>query len=105
MWHYLLLANQATHWFNASPRVVNEYRARYGDDFCICLWRNGPDDDAYVLPFERLISLFTEGNLVGGSGNHLRWHGGVRDSHLTLRGTEKVLYVADCYNAFNLLQL
>jgi hypothetical protein len=47
--HYLLLANQANHWFNVYPGVLNDYRARYGDEFCVVLWRGGNRDDAYVL--------------------------------------------------------
>ena len=102
--HYLLLANQVTHWFNASPNVIKDYRSRFGEDFCVVLWRDGPDDDAYVIPFDRLRSLFSEENLVGGGGDHLRWHGGIRGNHLSLRGTEESVYAADCYNAFPLLR-
>ncbi len=102
--HYLLLANQVAHWFNAAPNVLKDYRARFGEDFCIVLWRNGNDDDAYVLPFQRIKSLFTDKNLVAGTGNNLRWHGGVKDSYLSLRGTDDSVCVADCYNAFHLLQ-
>ena len=100
--HYLLLANQVTHWFNAAPNVMQDYRARFGDDCCV-LWRDGPEDDAYVIPFKRLRSLFTEKNLVRGSGEHLRWHGGIRGNDLSLRSTEETVHVADCYNAFELL--
>jgi hypothetical protein len=102
--HYLLLANQVTHWFNASPNVIAEYRAQYGDDFCVVLWRNGSDNDAYVIPFQTVKSLFSNKNLVGGTGAHRRWHGGIKGSHLSLRGTDESVYVADCYNAFDLLQ-
>ena len=102
--HYLLLANQVTHWFNAAPNVIKDYRARYGDDFCIVLWRDGRDDDAYVIPFQRTKSLFTDQNLVGGTGDYLRWHGGIKGTHLSLRGTEDSVYVGDCYNAFHFLQ-
>jgi hypothetical protein len=62
--HYLLLANQTGHWFNASPSVIKDYQAAYCDDFCLVLYRDGPNDDAYVLPFRRLKSLLIEANVV-----------------------------------------
>lgn len=57
--HYLLLANQAGHWFNASPNVVEDHKRAYGTDFCLILYRSGPSDDAYVMPFRLINSLFT----------------------------------------------
>jgi hypothetical protein len=101
--HYLLLANQVTHWFNASPNVVNKYRAEFGDDFCAVLWRDGAKDDAYVIPFNRLSSVLTAQNLVGGTGGYRRWHGGIKDGRLSLRDCDESIYVADCHNAFQLL--
>src|SRR5690349_17025713 len=83
--HYLLLANQVSHWFNASPNVIDKHRKQYGDDFCVVLWRNGADNDTYVIPFQKLTSLFSTKNLVAGSGGRLRWHGGVNSSQLSLR--------------------
>ncbi len=102
--HYLLLANQATHWFNASPSTLAKYQQRYGDSFCLVLWRDGPEDDAYVIPFERIAPLLTTQNLVRGSGDHPRWHGGIKSGRLTLRGTSNSVPVTDCHNAFHLLR-
>ena len=102
--HYLLLANQAAHWFNASPNVIRHYQTFFRDDFCVVLWRDGQIDDAYVMPFERLKHLFIWENLQGGTGARQRWHGSVQGSQLSLRGTDKVLRVADCFNNFTLLQ-
>ncbi len=101
--HYLLLANQVTHWFNASPVVLAKYRRLHGNGFCLVLWRSGPDDDAYVIPFERIAHLLTKENLIRGSANYRRWHGGIRSGRFTLRGTSESAYVADCHNAFHLL--
>lgn len=104
--HYLLLANQANHWFNAYPGVVNDYRARYGDDFCLVLWRSGPKDDAYVLPYSKLKNLFVDKNLVSGPKKTLRWHGQVKDGHLALMGGRgKPVSVDGCHNAFDLLNI
>src|SRR5690349_9260656 len=101
--HYLLLANQVTHWFNARPNVVDKYKAQFGSDFCLVLWRDGPEDDAYVIPIARLDPLFTKGNLVSGTGG-LRWHGGIIDDRLSLRDCDESIADADCYNAFHRLK-
>src|SRR5439155_19113606 len=73
--HYLLLANQADHWFNASPGRVKDFQAKHGDDFCLVLYRDGPNNDVYVIPYRRLKGIFTEENLVPGPKGTLRWHG------------------------------
>jgi hypothetical protein len=101
--HYLLLANQAGHWFNASPNRVKEYQAAYGDNFCLVLYRDGPNDDAYVISFRALKSLFVEENLVPGPKDALRWHGSIRAGQLELRGVSETVSVEQCHNAFNLL--
>lgn len=101
--HYLLLANQAGHWFSASPNVVKDYQAAYGDNFCLVLYRNGSNDDAYVVPFRRLKALFLEENLVPGPKGTLRWHGSIRGGQLELRGVHETVPVTQCYNAFDLL--
>lgn len=102
--HYLLLANQADYWFNASPNRMNEYRANYGEAFCLVLWRGGPSDDTYVLPYAKIKLLFNDQNLVGNQSGGTRWHGSIRDGYLTLRGASELLPVFECYNAFNFLQ-
>ncbi len=102
--HYLLLANQQGHWFNAAPNAVRKYQAKYKDDFCIVLYRSGPSDDAYVLPFRRVKSLFIEDNLTLGSNNWLRWHGSIRNGYLNIRGAKEAISVGQCYNAFELLK-
>lgn len=101
--HYLLRANQAHHWFNAYPRPLETKRNRFGDDFCLVLWREGIGDDAYVIPYTRLKSLFIGRNLVHGTGRTLRWHGDIPDGQLRLRTTDDNVSVSDCYNAFDRL--
>lgn len=102
--HYLLMANAASHWFNAAPNVVAEYRAKFDERFCVVLWRSGRDDDAYVLPFPRIKSLFVEANLLIGKENRSRWHGGVVDGLLSLRGNGHSTKVGDLHNAFAFLE-
>src|SRR5205085_6545647 len=100
----LLLANQQRHWFNAAPNVVRQYQAKYKDDFCIILYRSGLTDDTYILPFREVKSLFTEDNLVCGSGNNLRWHGSIRKGHLDIRKANTNPSVTTYHNAFELLR-
>ncbi len=102
--HYLLLANQKHHWFNAYPRRVKTHRAKYGDSFCVVLWRSGDGDDAYVIPFAKLKELFVDKNLVSGPRKTLRWHGIVRNDQLILLGQRgRPAKVEGCHNAFHLL--
>jgi hypothetical protein len=104
--HYLLLANKGHHWFNAYPGVIADYRSRYGDDFCLVLWRSGPRDDAYVVPYAQLKRLFVESNLVGGPKKTLRWHGTVKNDYLALLGRRgEPVPVRGLHNAFALLAI
>ncbi len=104
--HYLLLANQEWHWFNASPGPINRYQLKCGDNFCLVLYRNKDQtaNDAYVIPFRSLKQLFTERNLVPGSNDSLRWHGTIKDGYLNLKGgIGETIAVAPFHNAFDLL--
>jgi hypothetical protein len=104
--HYLLLANKGPHWFNAYPGVVADYHARYGDEFCLVLWRSGGKDDAYVIPYGKLKGLFIESNLVGGPKKTLRWHGTVKGGYLSLLGRRgEPVAVNGLHNAFELLAI
>jgi hypothetical protein len=104
--HYLLLANKGKHWFNAYPGKIADYRARYGDDFCMVLWRSGRRDDAYVIPFVHLKSLFVDANLVGGPKKTLRWHGEVNNGELRLLGGRgEPVGVNGLHNSFHLLAI
>ena len=103
--HYVLLANQAEHWFNASPTVMKKYIAQYVDDFCLILYRNDPNDDAFIMPFGLIKSVFTEENLAVASTSPVgRWHGSVKVDYLSIRGADDLILVAQCYNAIDLLE-
>jgi hypothetical protein len=102
--HYLLKANQKDHWFNASPNVVRNYQARHGDDFCLILYRTGLNNDAYVVPFQKVKSLFTKKNLVTGPNGILRWHGDIKEGRLGLRSSHETVSVNEFYNGFRLLE-
>jgi hypothetical protein len=84
--------------------VVKEYQAAYGNNFCLVLYRDGTNDDAYVIPFRRLTSLFVEKNLVAGAKGTLRWHGSVKGGQPELRGIDETVPVTQCYNTFSLLE-
>lgn len=102
--HYLLLANQAGHWFNISPNRLNEYKERYIDDFCIILYRSGSHDDAYVMPFKAIKRLFSERSLMIASGGSSRWVGSIRNDQLNIRREDSTVLVSQYYNEFELLK-
>jgi hypothetical protein len=101
--HYVLLANVSDYWFNASADRLREYRRLYGDDFCLVIYRSGPQDDAYVMPFEQIASLFTERSLQSSNGSSQRWIGSMDDGYLRVRGNDEVVRVEQYHNAFHLL--
>jgi hypothetical protein len=101
--HYLLLANQTDHWFNAYPNRVSAYRADYGDDFCLVLWRDTAKDDAYVLPYGAIKHLLVASNLDTAGKGSPRWIGRVQRDVLKI-GKSKGLSVETYHNAFDLLE-
>lgn len=102
--HYTLMANIKDHRFNAWPNPLREYRQRCDDDFCLVVFRTGPKDDAYVMPFTRIEPLFTEQGLEPSSGSAGRWIGSIRNGYLTVDGSDESVSVAEYHNAFHLLQ-
>lgn len=101
--HYTLLANQAGHWFNVSPSRLEEYIHRHGDDFCVVLFRDGPDDDYYVLPYSAIKPLLEPDSLMPSGINTERWVGSIRNGMLDIRRTDRTLNVERYHNAFDLL--
>jgi hypothetical protein len=101
--HYVLLTNQEDYWFNVWPSVLERYQEQYGDDFCVVLYRGGPENDAYVMPFARIKHLFAQYNLSPSSGNTLRWIGSIRNGELHVRRIGEIVLVSEYHNAFHLL--
>jgi len=66
---------------------MKKYIAQYVDDFCLILYRNDPNDDAFIMPFGLIKSVFTEENLAVASTSPVgRWHGSVKVDYLSIRG-------------------
>ena len=101
--HYVLLANQAGHWFNAYPNVLERYERRFGDDFCVVLYKDGPADNAYVLPYSAIKHILTDDNLMPSGENSFRWVGSIRYGRLDMRKINKTVPVQQYHNAFDLL--
>jgi hypothetical protein len=96
--HYVLRANSDNYWFNLSPNVVNRLKSQFGSRFCIVLFRDGPDDDAYIVPFRRIQHLLTQESLMSSGTDFGRWMGSIRDGELDIRRTDQIVNVADCHN-------
>lgn len=101
--HYLLLTNAEQYWFNASPGRLQDYRQQYGDDFCLVLYRYGPDNDCYIIPFKALKQLLISEYLVPVKTSQ-RWHGSIKEDILRIRTADHTVNVSQYYNAIQLLQ-
>lgn len=77
--HYIRKADGANHWFDFRPGVLERYRRRNGDDFCLIVFRS-ETEDAYILPYASVKSIFSNRYLDGRG----RWHGKIIDGVLHL---------------------
>ena len=98
-YHYILKAASGDYWFAARPSKINEYNAKFGDNFCIVLYGSDEIDDCYVLPFIYIKNLFKNEFLYDGT----RWMGSISENLLRIRNSGTTLSVTSCYNAFELL--
>jgi hypothetical protein len=94
--HYIRRANTEFFWFDFHYEKLKLYQRKYGDDFCLVLFR---EDDAYVLPYRKIATLFTE-EMLDDRG---RWIGNVRDGRIYLYPGRRSLSVSNYYNAYHLL--
>ncbi len=103
--HYPLKGNKIDFFFNAWPRNIYRYRAKFGDNFCLILHHGNLDADAYVIPFSVIKELFVESNLVPWKNSTMRWLGSIRNGRLHLRTAsgDKSVQISKYYNAFTLL--
>jgi Endonuclease NucS C-terminal domain len=97
--HYVRKATAENHWFDFMSSRVRDYRARFGDQFCLVV--NGSDtrEDAYIIPYTVARDVFTDAALDGRG----RWVGTIVGNTLTLAPTGNTLNVSAFHNAFKLL--
>ena len=96
--HYVRKAGAGDYWFSVYYNRVRRYQNDYGDDFCLVLYGSDSVDDAYVIPFRVVASLFTPSSLYPDD----RWIGSIKSDSLDIRNAGSVS-VAPYYNAFHLL--
>lgn len=104
--HYLLKTSRSDFWFNATPSRMRELANEHGDDFCVVVWRDGEDNDAYVMPYGEVKGEFVEDRLVEHRGKkQSRWLGSIPKGKLTLRGSSIAADVSRFHNAFSPLSI
>jgi hypothetical protein len=97
--HYLRRAGTEKYWFDFMHGKMESYRKKYGDDFCLVIYRPGDRDDAYIFPYSRVKHLFRDEYL----DNRNRWVGVINKKGLSVRGSEEPLSVSKYFNAFEML--
>ena len=98
--HYIRKAGTEEYWFDFSANVLRDYIARFGNDFCMVLYGSEKHDDAYVLPFRAVRTLFTTARM---HPRRARWVGTIKNNRIQLSPSAASLSVSPYYNAFNLL--
>ena len=96
--HYVLKSNSRNYWFGLSYNEVMAYKDKFGGNFCIIIYRSGPDDDAYVVPFPSIEPLLRK-EYLGKSG---RWHGRI-DNRIQINREGLSIPSAEYHNAFSFL--
>ncbi len=96
--HYIRKAGTQEYWFDFSANKLNTYKSRFGLSFCMVLYGSDTEEDAYILPYSEVASLFTEDVL----DHRARWIGNIRNNILRL-SSGKSLSISAYYNAFDLL--
>jgi len=98
-YHYILKAASGDYWFAARPSKINEYLAKFQDNFCIVLYGSDDIDDCYIFPFRYIKNLFDNEFLYDGT----RWMGSISNNLLRIRNSKTSISVSGYYNAIDLL--
>ncbi len=91
--HYIRKAGTQEYWFDFSANKLNTYKSRFGLSFCMVLYGSDTEEDAYILPYSEVASLFTEDVL----DHRARWIGNIRNNILRL-SSGKSLSISAYYN-------
>ncbi len=98
--HYILKADADNKfWFNVAYRKLEQYKAKFGNDFCIVLFGSVIRDDAYVMPFARIKELFRLDEVDGS-----RWVGDIDNGILSVRTSPLTMAVTEFHNAYHQLK-
>lgn len=97
--HYIRKAGTTDYWFDFTQGRLDEYRAQFGDDFCLVLYGSETEDDAYVLPYLHVKHLFRDEYL----DDRRRWIGSISNNMLLVRHNNQSMSISAYYNAFEYL--
>jgi hypothetical protein len=61
--HYIVKAGVDDYWFNFARRKLQTYIGHFEDRFCMVVNHSDAVDDAYIMPYGEVKTLFTEKNL------------------------------------------
>jgi hypothetical protein len=96
--HYIRKAGAENYWFDFSYNKLEEYRSKFGNQFCLIIFGSEIGDDAYIMPYYSVRDLFNNDLL----DNRQRWIGSIRNDIICLpRGNS--MSVSGFYNRFDLL--
>jgi hypothetical protein len=99
--HYVRKASTKDYWFDFTANRVKSYQQQYGSDFCLIIYGSALSDDAYIMPYNNVSSLFSD-RFLDARG---RWIGNIRNNIIVLTPGGRSLSVSAYYNAFHLLDV
>ena len=99
--HYVRKANASHYWFDFKYNKLQSYQKKFGEQFCLILYRSGPENDAYIIPFSLIKHLLTTGSLIDQS----RWMGSISDGYIHIRKSNQSISAKTFYNNFKLLDI
>ncbi|MHC1698830.1 MAG: hypothetical protein AB9919_12370 [Geobacteraceae bacterium] len=97
--HYIRKAGAWNFWFDFTRSKVEDYRRRFGTDFCLVVNNSDSEDRAYIIPFVEVIEYFNELNL---ERDGRRWVGTIIMNRLKLGPAEVSIPVGRYFNRFDL---
>lgn len=98
--HYVRRARESDFWFDFTCSKVEQYRSRFGTDFCMVIYSDGDFDNAYIMPYREISAFFSEEQV---DPKRNRWTGEIRDNVMRLRPGNATVSVSAYYNAFHYL--
>lgn len=96
--HYIRKAGAQHYWFDFSYNVLEKYKDDHGNQFCLIIYGSEVEDDAYIMPYSAVETLFRDGLL----DDRKRWIGTVKNNIINL-GSGNSMSVSEFYNRFDLL--
>src|SRR5688572_879886 len=78
--HYVRKASAQNYWFDFTANKIKSYQQQYGLNFCLIIYGSDLVDDAYIMPYNNVSSLFSD-RFLDARG---RWIGNIRNNIILL---------------------